>query len=345
MMCAKTSSPRPERWQRWVRECVLGALLLIAAGPRFAWAQDANQDADPRYRATLKDALAEYDAGHFEEARALFRRAHEIFPNARTLRSIGMASFELRDYVAAVRALSAALAEARKALSPEQRAHAQGLLDRSRMFVDVYALKITPQDARTLVDGRTPEFEADGTLLLSFGAHNIEVSKPGFVLRTLVVNVRGNERKELAVTLERKALPGPKPPGPDSVAEGTVSGGKPKRPPGSSMLGPGTAWLLAAGGTALLSVGAGALWLFENNELNDCRNPPSGLQCDNRDSIVSRRNIAVGTAIGAGAAAVGFAIVGIVTGSSGNAGASGKSAHGAFPCTLVPTGVVCRTSF
>jgi hypothetical protein len=160
----------------------------------------------------------------------------------------------------------------------------------------------------------------------------------------LVVNVRGNEHKELAVTLERKALPGPKPPGPDSVADGTVSG-KSKKTPGSSTLGPGTAWLLAAGGTALLSVGAGALWLFENNELKDCRNPPSGLQCDNRDSIVSRRNIAVGTAIGAGAAAVGFAIVGIVTGSSGSAGASGKPTHSALPCTLVPTGVVCRTSF
>jgi hypothetical protein len=324
---------------------VLGALISIAAGPGFVWAQDGTQDADPRYRATLKDALAEYDAGHFEEARALFRRAHEIYPNARTLRSIGMASFELRDYVAAVRALSAALSETRKALSPEQRAHAQGLLDRSRMFVDVYALRITPQDARTLVDGRTPEFESDGTLLLGFGAHNIEISKPGFVLRTLVVNVRGNEHKDLAVTLERKMLVAPRPSGEDNLAQGTVSGRAKRTSSGAPALGPGTAWLLAAGGTALLSVGAGALWLFENNELNDCRHPPSGLQCDNKDAIVTRRNIAVGTAIGTGAAALGFAIVGIVTGSSGGAGTSGKSAHSALPCTLVPTGVVCRTSF
>jgi hypothetical protein len=343
MMCAKPAFPHLHRWQRWVRECVLGALILIAASPRLAWAQDSLQDADPRYRSTLKDALAEYDAGHFEEARALFRRAHEINPNARTLRSIGMASFELRDYVAAVRALSSALTETRKALSPEQRAHAQGLLDRSRMFVDVYNLRITPQDARVLVDGRTPEYEADGTLLLGFGAHNIEVSKAGFVLRTVVVNVRGNEHKDLAVTLERKAAPQPKLPGPDGLAQGTAKNRRTSS--GAATLGPGTAWLLAAGGTALLSVGAGALWLFENNELNDCRNPPARLQCDNKDAIVSRRNIAVGATIGAGAAALGFAIVGIVTGSSGGSGASVKSSRVALPCTLVPTGVICRTSF
>jgi tetratricopeptide (TPR) repeat protein len=119
-----TTTQLPQRglWARAV-------LLLVLAG-RLGVAQaeeSTTPDADARYRSTLKDALAEYDANHFEEARVLFRRAHEINPNARTLRGIGMASFELRDYVAAVRTLSAALVETRKPLSAEQRTHAQGL--------------------------------------------------------------------------------------------------------------------------------------------------------------------------------------------------------------------------
>jgi hypothetical protein len=74
------------------------------------------------------------------------------------------------------------------------------------MYVDIYTLKILPADARVLIDGRAPDTEPDGTVLLGFGSHNLEASKPGFVLRTLVVNVRGGERKELAMTLERKPV-------------------------------------------------------------------------------------------------------------------------------------------
>jgi len=65
-----------------------------------------------RVAATM-DAVAEYEAGHYQEARALFRQAHEKSPTARTLRGIGMASFELRDYVEATRALTASLRDVR----------------------------------------------------------------------------------------------------------------------------------------------------------------------------------------------------------------------------------------
>src|SRR4051812_11159906 len=81
------------------------AVLVVALGaasPRVAVAQDADT---PQYRGLLNEAVSEYDARRYEEARALFRRAHELSPNARTLRGIGMASFELREYVEALRAL------------------------------------------------------------------------------------------------------------------------------------------------------------------------------------------------------------------------------------------------
>jgi outer membrane protein assembly factor BamD (BamD/ComL family) len=72
-------------------------VLLIAVGAA-ATARAADDDTTP-VSVLIGDAVAEYEAGHYQEARALFRQAHEKQPTARTLRGIGMASFELRDYV------------------------------------------------------------------------------------------------------------------------------------------------------------------------------------------------------------------------------------------------------
>src|SRR6185369_1334355 len=94
----------------------LAAVLIVgivAARPRVVAAQEAET---PQYRGLLSEAVAEYDARRYEEARALFRRAHDLSPNARTLRGIGMASFELREYVEALRALEGSLVDQRRPL-------------------------------------------------------------------------------------------------------------------------------------------------------------------------------------------------------------------------------------
>jgi tetratricopeptide (TPR) repeat protein len=322
----------------WTR--VLVAIWLVSSVGVAAAQEGSASDADARYRSALKDALVEYDASHFEEARILFRRAHEINPNARTLRSIGMASFELRDYVAAVRALSAALVEMRKSLNAEQQTHAQGLLERSRMYVDVYTLKISPTDARVLIDGRSPDSEPDGTVLLGFGTHNLEASKPGFVLRTLVVNVRGGERKELAMNLERKPVAAAPP---VAIQTGTSMSPSTASLPSGDGGHSGAGWFIAAGGTALVSAGAGALWLFQNKEFTSCHNPPSDqLRCNNESAILTKRNLAVGATLGTGVAAISLAVIGILTRdptgpSPGN--------HSALSCTVLPSGFLCAKSF
>src|SRR5262245_44240118 len=82
-----------------------------ALSPR-AQAQASGGDA-AAYRSAVDDAVSEFAAGRFEEARALFKRAHQLSPNARTLRGLGMTAFELRAYVQAIRELRAALADTR----------------------------------------------------------------------------------------------------------------------------------------------------------------------------------------------------------------------------------------
>lgn len=322
---------------------VLVVLALVTASPVAVAEEASTPDADARYRSALKDALAEYDASHFEEARILFRRAHDINPNARTLRSIGMASFELRDYVAAVRALSAALVDTRKTLNSEQRTHVQGLLERSRMYVDIYSLKITPADARVLIDGRAPDAEPDGTVLLGFGTHNLEVSKPGFVLRTMVVNVRGGERKELAMTLERKPVAAAvtATPGATGVSRSSSPGDAASPSGGEGHSGAG--WFIAAGGAALLSGGAGTWWLLRNKELTSCHNPPQGYPpCINESAISGERNLAMGATLATGAAAITLAVIGMLR---GDPAGPAPSARSALSCTVLPSGLLCSKAF
>jgi len=336
MSCGTTlQSPRRCLWAHVVLVCVL-------AGPAGAVQAEESADSDARYRSSLKEALAEYDANHFEEARILFRRAHEINPNARTLRSIGMASFELRDYVAAVRALSAALVDTRKPLSAEQRNHAQGLLERSRMFVDIYTLKISPADARVLIDGRAPEAEPDGTVLLGFGPHNVEASKPGYVVRTLPLNVRGGERKDLAMTLEKKPAAQVLPSVASAVGGAASASSEKVVAPAQEGGNSGLGWFLAAGGTALVSAGAGALWLVQNKELQNCHNPSGDQRCNNESAILGRRNLAVGATLATGVAAVTLAVVGLLTRDSTP---SAPSEHSALSCAVLPSGFFCTGAF
>lgn len=325
-------------WAQRVRGPTCSALaLLFSFASVLAFADEpstAEPKEDPAYRAAVRDGLAEYDARHFEEARILFLRAHELEPNARTLRSIGMTSFELRDYVAAVHALSAALLETRKPLSAEQRAHAQGLLERSRLFVDDYVLKVSPPDARVLIDGRAPDREPDGSVLLGIGTHSVEVSSAGYVLRTFPVTVRGGERKELIMTLEQRPTASVRPVGALRTAEESA-------PPPPRASRTGTAWLLAAGGAAVVAGAAGGYWIFENGELNSCRNPSPGLRCTNESTIKTERNVGLGATLVAGAAAATLAVIGLTRSPSPSA----SSPREALSCTVLPSGVTCAGSF
>ena len=166
----------------------------------------------------IGDAVAEYDAGHFQEARALFRQAHEKQPTARTLRGIGMCSFELRDYVEATRALAASLREQRRPLTSEQKRHAEALLARANTFVGRFTVKVKPEGASLFVDGHPADLEPDGVLLLAFGRHQLSLRCPSCspAEKDEDVDVSGGEKKDIELAL----APAPPTPPPDNVGRG-----------------------------------------------------------------------------------------------------------------------------
>lgn len=313
----------------------LGALAAEAARP----ASLAPPPVEEAYRKAIQDGVREYDAGHFEEARSLFRRAHQLSPNARTHRGLGMTAFELRDYVFAVRNLSAALEDKRKPLTPEQRKDVQGLLDRSRMFVDVYRLVLEPSSARVVIDGRAPEFEQDGSVLLGFGTHTVEASAPEREPLQQTIEVRGGTTQDLRLVLapvQRAALPGAAPAATTARPRAAKSG--------ISHTGAVVSLWIAAG-AAVVSGASGIYWYQQSHELSSCRNPPDpSMRCTTEDALRAQRNAAMIATIGTGAAAVTLGLIGIL---SWDGGSSKKASprRAAVDCLPSGYGITCAGRF
>lgn len=279
------------------------------------------QDAEVEYRALIDEAVEEFNAERFPEARAFFRRAHAIVPNARALRGIGLASIEMRDYAEAYRALRAALAETRRPLTDAQRREATLELSRARALVGIYRIALTPADAYLELDGRRIEPEPDGTLILGLGTYQITGRARGYHDMRRGIEVVGGEETELSMELVQIAEdeivapeaiprahpdPPPEPPPP-----------RPRRPaarpfdPGPLAFGL-TGGVL--GGSALVT---GLAWvLHQEEQLSLCAESPT---CRNEGAVRASRDASVATTVVLsllGAAAIGVAIALFVTGNA-----------------------------
>jgi len=181
-----------------------GALAQGAPAPTAPAASAAEP---PGYREAIDEAVAEYAAAHYPEARALFARAHQLQPSARTLRGLGMTEFELRNYVEATRMLQDALASTARPLDGELRKATEALLARARGFVGRYALALTPPTTQLSVDGSPARLETDRSLSLSVGDHALHAQAEGYVAIDHTLRVNGGENTALNITLQKVAEP------------------------------------------------------------------------------------------------------------------------------------------
>lgn len=143
------------------------------------------------YREAIGAAISEYDLGHYSEAREQFRRAHALFPNARTLRGLGITEFELRDYNEAKAFLEQSLASRVKPLEATQRADTESLLERTRGYLGTVRLRISPPTASVSVDGQEAALDASQTVSLDVGDHWFEFQAPGHARLRRRVRVDG----------------------------------------------------------------------------------------------------------------------------------------------------------
>ena len=187
------------------------ATLLCSAQPTGAHPPIAPSasDADPtapsadmlaRYRQVVAHAVAEFNASHFTQARALFQQAHQLWPSARTLRTLGMTAFELRMYPTALMELQAALDDPRRPLNVDHRRQVAALIVDAHAFVGRYRVHVSPGEAEVTLDGTL--LANTDQLMLSIGEHVIAARAPGFNEQRVPLVVQGGDQQELSVVLE-----------------------------------------------------------------------------------------------------------------------------------------------
>jgi hypothetical protein len=177
-----------------------GLLALVPGNAR------ASGDAEPAgYRTAIDAAVAEFDASNFQEARALFSQAHELFPNARTLRGLGMVEFELRNYGMSIAHLREALDARQRPLEGELRLQTEHLLSRAQSFVATVHLDVRPENegASVLVDGVPVTLGPGGVLVLEVGDRVVEVRNDGFMPEKRRLSLRGGEQQRLVIALKK----------------------------------------------------------------------------------------------------------------------------------------------
>lgn len=150
-------------------------------------------------------ALTEFDLANYAEARSDLLEAHRLYPNARTLRALGMVEFELKNYPSSVSYLEQALASDVRALTAKQRSDAEALLERAQHYIGRYKIALRPREATLLVDGQPTVLDAEGWLVLSLGDHPVEASAPGHRTLHRTLRVVGASRERLDLVL----LPAP----------------------------------------------------------------------------------------------------------------------------------------
>ncbi|MBO6935202.1 MAG: PEGA domain-containing protein [Deltaproteobacteria bacterium] len=247
-------------------------LFTVALGVLVAFSSTAGAQ---NARSLTRDALSEFERGNFEEARALFLRAHELEPSARLERGAGMAAFEVRDYVQAYRLLQRALVSEDRPLTDEQRAETEALIGRTQAFLGRFRFSVQPAEASVQIDLRAPEREADGTILLAVGEHSVVVEAEGYRSREQQLEVRGGEDETLIIRLEM---------------EGTTAGAEEPDERGREM--DALSWALIGGGAGFLALAGAGIggWAYAGGELSTCRDfEAAGGHCANEPTLETRR--------------------------------------------------------
>lgn len=239
---------------------LLVSALLVAA-PTLA--QDAAPE-DDGYAELVQEGVSEFSRGNWDESYLLFSQAHELQPNARTYRGMGLSAYEARQYVRAFVNLQAALTDERRPLSDAQRTEVETLIKKTARFIAKMTLAVSPAEATLQVDARKPVFDKDGALLLDRGTHEIVVKAPGHssAIRRLVV--RAGETGSFEVRLEPEG--GPVDPGAEPVIADVSLEGVGAAPERNYV-----PVLIAGGAAVAFAATATVLYFMASGEADDIR--------------------------------------------------------------------------
>lgn len=339
---------RRQRVAALARLICFGICLSASAAATAQDASDAKREAE--YQELINYALEEYDRGSWEESAALFRRAHELVPSARTLRGLGLATYEARRYAESVRHLRAALTDKRRPLTDKQREEVEHTLERARLFVGHLIIDLHPKGAQLLINGRVTEPEPEGSYMVDSGFVDMEASAPGYVSAAKRMRIAGGEQQRVSFHLASVNPP------PEAYVErnaptslsAPVASSTPARTEshqGSSGLTP---WKWVAGAGAVLALGTGGTLLAMQKAQapayeRECNQAAvASPDCEQRHTYL-RETLWYGSIIGLslGGALTALTVTLFVL----DADASSKNDSLSLMCGGGPLGVACRGQF
>ena len=181
----------------WV--LLLAALLVAPAGAR---AQDAA--AKKKAGRLVDEGVAKYEAGDYNAALEKFQAAYGTFASPKIFLNLGEALRRLGRDVEAADAYSRFLSETPDLREDKKKIAQEGLAELSprlgRLRIDA------PQPgARLTLDGKDFTPPADRPAWVLPGSHSIGAQAPGFVARTMWVEVHAGEEKKVSIALEMPA--------------------------------------------------------------------------------------------------------------------------------------------
>jgi len=177
----------------------MACLMLIL--PHVSAQAAPPADTRAAYRALIAKALQEYSLGHWAEARVYFSDAHAIWPNARTLRGLGMACYEARAYDESIDFLQRALENRVQPLTTKLATEARELLDQATRFVGRVVVDVQPSIGAVTIDSKPVQTRSDGSIFINPGEHQLDVTASGYELVHRKFVVDPGQRLRLHVEL------------------------------------------------------------------------------------------------------------------------------------------------
>jgi hypothetical protein len=295
---------------------------------------------EQEYQQVVNAALSEYERGSWEESTALFQRAHQLRPSARTLRGLGLASYEARRYPESIRYLGNSLTDTRRPLTPKQREEVEATLARARLFVGYLQLAIEPSSAVVAINGQRAQADEQGLVIANIGWLDLEVRAPGYETVSKHIRLNTGEQQTLALRMLPDRPPA-EPPTPIYLPAPALT-----LPPVQTSQSP---WKYVATGTSVLALAAGTTFLILQKTqapryTRDCvNNPNPGHDCQDRSTLLGSTfwtGSILGFSIGGGLVALSVVLFALDTPTRS---VPGPAAYSCSPAGLL--GMTCRAQF
>jgi hypothetical protein len=170
-----------------------------------AFAQ-SEEDARAKAKASFQHGVADYDAGHYEQALKEFEEAYRLRPHPLVEVNIANCYDKLGKPDLAIQHFEVFLSS--DAGTPEQRQEVTVAVDRLREATGKVLLHVTPEGADLVIDHGEPRHTPLAEpLALEPGKHTIEARMAGYKTAQRTLFVKGGTTLELSIILEQEGPP------------------------------------------------------------------------------------------------------------------------------------------